>query len=72
MVSLIASAGVSMVLLAFFGESEIEIGKIHLNYFLYFIAVGMFFLRKFRLNPTYVMIGSGIVGGIVYGFMGGM
>ena len=72
-VSLIASAGVSMVLLAFFGESEIEIGKIHLNYFSVFLfAVGMFFLRKFRLNPTYVMIGSGIVGGIVYGFMGGM
>ena len=60
-------------MLAFFGESEIEIGKIHLNYFSVFLfAVGMFFLRKFRLNPTYVMIGSGIVGGIVYGFMGGM
>lgn len=72
-VSLIASAGVSMVLLAFFGESEIEIGKIHLNYFSVFLfAVGMFFLRKFRLSPTYVMIGSGIVGGIVYSFMGGM
>ena len=63
-VSLIASAGVSMVILAFLGEND------YFSVFLFGIC--MFFLRKFKLNPTYVMFGSGVVGGIVYGLMGGM
>lgn len=72
-VSLIASAGVSMVILAFLGENNINFKDIHINYFSIFLfGICMFFLRKFKLNPTYIMFGSGVVGGIVYGLMGGM
>lgn len=72
-VSLIASAGVSMVLLAFFGENKMSFRGININYFSIFLfAVCMFLLRRLKLSPTYVMIGSGIVGGIVYSFIGGI
>ena len=30
------------------------------------IAAGIFFIRKFRPNPVFVILGAGVIGGIVY------
>jgi chromate transporter len=69
-VSLIASAGLSIILTSFFGENiqswlKINISNIDL------IACGIFtasliVLFKFKLNPIYVILGSGAAGALLY------
>lgn len=66
-VALIASAGVSIVLLAFFGKSHPDFSALDTNY----VAIGLFtasllLLRKFKPNPIFVMMGSGVVGAAIY------
>ncbi len=66
-VSLIASAGLSIAILAFRGNSIAVFNLYDIN----LIAVGLFtagfiIMRKFKPNPIFVMIGSGIVGMILY------
>ena len=71
-ISLIASAGVSMTVLAFLGENKTNINQLNIDY----LSVSMFIcclvlLRKFKVNPIYIMFGSGIIGGILYTIIGG-
>lgn len=66
-VSLIAAAGVTILTLAFWGEKGFTTNLNDIN----FIAVALFtggliILRKWKVNPIYIMMGSGVVGGIVY------
>ncbi|EKY22164.1 chromate transporter [Clostridium celatum] len=66
-VALIASAGISILILTIFGEKGFSFNIESIN----FIAVILFtisivILRKFKVNPIYVMIGSGFLGGIIY------
>ena len=66
-VALIASAGVSIMVLSFWGENGISLNLSDID----FISVGLFsialfILQKYKSNPIYVMLGSGIVGGILY------
>ena len=66
-VSLIASAGVSIMILSFWGENGISLNLSDID----FISVGLFsatlfVLQKYKLNPIYAMLGSGIIGGILY------
>lgn len=66
-VALIASAGVSILVTAFWGEAGFTMDLAALNY----IAVGLFavslvVLRVFKPNPIWVMTGSGILGMIIY------
>lgn len=66
-VALIASAGLSILILAFWGNKGITFHLADVNY----IAVGLFtlsllVLRKFKTNPIYVMMGSGLVGMVIY------
>jgi chromate transporter len=66
-VALIASAGFSILVTAFWGEGGITASPSDIN----FIAVGLFtvgliILRKFKPNPIYVMAGSGFLGMILY------
>lgn len=66
-VSLIASAGVSIMILSFWGEKGISLNLSDID----FISVGLFsatlfVLQKYKLNPIYAMLGSGIIGGILY------
>jgi len=66
-VALIASAGLSILILAFWGEKGISLNLLDMNY----IAVGLFtlslfILRKFKPSPIYVMFGSGIIGMAIY------
>ncbi len=65
-VAMIASAGVSIASLAFFGEK----GSVHWDH-LNPIAVALFaaaflVLRKWKTSPVLVMLGSGAVGGALY------
>lgn len=69
-VALIASAGISIVILAFWGVDGLttKLNDINLIAILLF-AASLFVLRKWKLNPIYVMVGCGIIGGIVYTVM---
>lgn len=84
-VSLIGIAGISIIMLAFFGEKKLNITKISLDWggihltmgeitlnlvAVLFFGVGFYYLRKYKGNPIYVMIGSGIAGAIIYNILG--
>lgn len=62
-VAAIASAGLTILILSFWGEKGFSSDVTDLNIFAVIIAgVSLFILRKFKINPIYVMIGSGILG----------
>ena len=66
-VALIASAGASILMLAIF-QSEIQnlvIENFRIVEFVIF-AVALFLLRKFKMNAITIILGSGVVGTIVY------
>lgn len=68
-VALIASAGISILLLSFFGSSE-SLNTENINIISVFIfLLGIFILRKFKLNPIYIIIGSGVIGLLIYTFI---
>lgn len=70
-VSLIASAGVGILILALWGGDTLwsfaieKVDWIAVGIF----ALGLFVLRKFKFNPIYVMLGAGVVGLCVYPFL---
>jgi chromate transporter len=64
-VSLIASAGVSILLLSLFKTEEVSLSNINFVSVI-FVAVSLFILRKYKVDPIKVMIGTGIAGAIVY------
>ncbi|CAM2863384.1 chromate transporter [Erysipelothrix tonsillarum] len=60
-VALIASAGVTILLTAFFGEGAVNLADFDwVNGILFVIA--MIGLRKFKLDPTKIMLLTGILG----------
>lgn len=66
-VALIASAGVTIFILAIWGEGGFSVGLQSVNFIsLFLFGAALFILRKWKPNPIYVMLGSGIIGGIVY------
>lgn len=66
-VALIASAGLSIFTLAIWGEAGFSINMQSINYIsLLIFGVAVFILRKWKPNPIFVMVGSGIIGGAVY------
>ena len=84
-VSLIGVAGLSIVLLAFFGEKKLNISNLYFDKFgvhltienltvnciaILFFSIGFFFLRRYKINPIYVMVGSGVAGAIIYNILG--
>ena len=70
-VAMIASAGVSIVLLAFFANGVFPhvVGDVHFLSIGIF-ALGLLVLKKWKVSPLYVMGGSGLIGLIVYLFLG--
>lgn len=69
-VGMIASAGLAIIVQALWNGSAVSdnIGSID------FIAVALitfciFFLRKIKMNPIFVMLGAGVIGGLVYGLI---
>ncbi len=66
-VALIASAGLSIFTLAVWGENGFPINPKSMNYIsLLLFAAAVFTLRKWKPNPIFVMLGSGVVGSAIY------
>lgn len=70
-VALIASAGVSILILALFNASKSEIipGNFKIVEAILFVA-GFIIIRKFKTNPILVIFGTGIVGTVIYVIVG--
>ena len=67
-VAMIASAGVSLILLSFYGQQTLPEDLGALNYISVFIfALGLFVLRRWKVNPIWVMAGAGAAGLVLYG-----
>lgn len=58
---LISVAAVTIVLLAFFGGEKINIENFD-YIILGIVSIGFIVLRKFKINPIWVMLGSGFAG----------
>ena len=62
-VSMIASAGIGLVLLAFFGTQTLPADLSGISYVSVAIfLIGFVVLRKWKVNPMYVMGGAGVLG----------
>ena len=66
-VALISSAGLSILTLAIFQaeKQDIVLSNFRPIEFLLF-AIGLFAIRKFKVNPILVIFGSGLIGTIAY------
>ena len=61
-VAMIASAGISIIITAFFSQGQISLNTSDVNFISVFIfAAALFVLRKWKLNPIWVMAGSGVL-----------
>jgi chromate transporter len=69
-VALITSAGISLVLLAFWkGEAvTADLSKVDLLSVAIFV-IALFILRKWKVSQIAIMIGAGIIGLVVYPFL---
>lgn len=66
-IALISSAGISILTLAFWGEQGFSLNLSDLNLLAVILfAVSLFILRKWKPNPIVIMLGSGLIGMIVY------
>ncbi|MDY5956039.1 MAG: chromate transporter [Frisingicoccus sp.] len=66
-VAMIASAGISLILLSFYGQKTLPVGLSSINYISVFIfGIALFILRKWKINPICVMAGAGAVGILLY------
>ncbi len=66
-IAMIASAGISLLLLSVYGQKTLPADLSAINYIsVGIVAVAFFILRKFKTNPIYVMAGAGVAGVILY------
>jgi chromate transporter len=66
-VALIASAGVSILIIAFWGEQGVTDHLSDVNFYAVGIfVVSLFVLRKWKPDPLLVMAGTGVVGLLIY------
>ena len=66
-IAMIASAGISLILMAFWGKQDLScIWEIPDLVAVFLFAAGLFVLRKWKVNPICVMCGCGLVGLILY------
>lgn len=64
-VSLIASAGLSILTIGIFQDGIISVANIQYIEVILF-AVCLYLLRKFKANPISIILGSGVVGTLIY------
>ena len=66
-VAMIASAGISLLVMALYGERMIPTDIFSMDYIALFIfATGFFIVRKCNINPMCIMAGAGAAGVILY------
>lgn len=66
-VAMIASAGVSMIALSFFGKRTLQVDLKDIDYIsVCLFGIGLLMLRRWKIHPVYVMAGTGIVGVLLY------
>lgn len=66
-IAMIASAGISLLIMAFYGQSTLPNNLTSLDVVaLIIFAIDIFILRKWKSNPLWVMLCSGIVGIVLY------
>lgn len=66
-IAMIASAGLSLIILSFFGQRVLPEDLSGVNYISVFIfSTGFLVLRKWKVNPIYVMAGAGVFGILLY------
>ncbi len=70
-VALIASAGLSILLSGLFNGGEYTAANFRPVELILF-GVGLFLLRKFKINPIMVIFGTGIVGTLIYYLVPGL
>jgi chromate transporter len=72
-VSLIASAGISILALALFKSEGVSIWNVKsddINYFsAALVVIGVYVLRKYKVNPIHVMLATGFIGVFIYAFL---
>ena len=72
-VALIASAGLSILMIAVFKTEGITLQNAKLsdiNFIgIIMVVVSVFILRRFKLDPIKVMLGTGVIGVIIYGLL---
>ncbi len=66
-IAMIASAGISLLLMALYGQKTWPADLSAVNYIsVAIVVVGFFILRKWKISPIYVMAGAGVAGVILY------
>ncbi len=66
-VAMIASAGISLLIMAFYGQRTIPANAASFDIIAVVIfVIGLLILRKLKPNPLWVMAGSGVAGIIMY------
>lgn len=66
-VAMIASAGISMIALSFFGQRTFPANLREIDYIsVCLFGAGLLTLRRWKIHPICVMAGAGIVGALLY------
>ncbi len=66
-IAMIASAAISLLILSFYGQRTLPADLSGINYISVLIfTAGLLILRKWKVNPIYVMIGAGAAGILLY------
>ena len=66
-IAMIASAGISLIIMAFYGERTLPADLTSFNVIAVMIFVsGLIILRRWKTNPLWIMAGSGVLGVILY------
>ena len=65
-VAMIASAGVSLMILSFYGQQHLPADLLNVNWLsVALFGAGLFILRKWKLSPIAVMLGCGVIGTVL-------
>ena len=66
-IAMIASAGISLIILAFYGQRALPENLLDLDWIAAGIfAAGLVVLRRWKLNPIYIIAGAGLAGILLY------
>jgi len=70
-IAMIASAGISLMILSFYGQKVLPADLTGVDIVAAALfAVGLVVLRKWKINPMYVIAGAGVLGILFYGLFG--